>query len=341
MLFVSLSTVIDNGVDSRAVGQHMGSGSTAGRAKRNGHDADESGERTFSTALRSAISASGLSLDRVQARLQSRGVSVSVTALSYWQSGKRQPERQSSISAVRVLEDILAVSSGSLLGLLAPPRPRGASSRRGRRNSAQPLTFAREVLQPLLDKVGAPNELDLHHQLKLVGLHDLCDIAPDGGQRAVTARAVFQANADGQDRWLLVYAQSDPEAGQPMLHAVRNCRIGRAEVDDEHGLTVAELLFDEPINRGETYLIEYLLTNAGPPYPECRNTHYREFRRPVREYLLEVRFDAGTTPERCWQYSRNSPHHPVDRRELKLDHANGVHAVALDFGPGVFGIHWS
>jgi hypothetical protein len=28
-------------------------------------------------------------------------------------------------------------------------------------------------------------------------------------------------------------------------------------------------------------------------------------------------------------------------QQLKLDHANGVHAVALDFGPRVFGIHWS
>jgi hypothetical protein len=45
--------------------------------------------------------------------------------------------------------------------------------------------------------------LELRRELKLVGLHDL---AADGGQRAVTARAVFQANADGQVRWLLVYA---------------------------------------------------------------------------------------------------------------------------------------
>ena len=303
-------------------------------------EAAEPGENSFSTALRSAITTSGLSLDRIQARLQARGVSVSVTALSYWQSGKRRPERQSSISAVRVLEDILAVPSGALLGLLPPPRPRGASSRRDRRNARQPMTFPREVLQPMLDKVGAPNALELHHQLKLVGLHDLCRIAPDGGQRSITARAVFHAGADGQDRWLLVYAQGDPQAGPPALHAIRNCHIGRAEVDIEHGLTVAELLFDQTIDRGETHLIEYSLTNAGPPYPECRNTHYREFRRPVREYLLEVRFDDGVSPERCWQYSRKGPDDPLDRRELKLDPANGVHAVALDFGPGVFGIDW-
>lgn len=82
----------------------------------------------FSRALRAAITARGLSLDRIQARLHQRGLSVSVTALSYWQSGKRQPERRSSITAVRALEDILDVPPGSLLALLSRPRPRGAAS---------------------------------------------------------------------------------------------------------------------------------------------------------------------------------------------------------------------
>lgn len=84
----------------------------------------------FSAELRSAISTSGLSLDRIQVRLQERGIPVSVTALSYWQSGKRQPERQRSLQAILVLEQILDVPTGSLLSLLPPPRPRGVASRR-------------------------------------------------------------------------------------------------------------------------------------------------------------------------------------------------------------------
>jgi hypothetical protein len=301
-------------------------------------DGQENGRTEFAIRLRAAIATSGLSLDRIQARLRARGVVVSVTALSYWQSGKRQPERQSSLSAVRTLEEILDVPAGSLLGLLPPPRPRGGAGKR--RAGGEPMSFPREVLQPLLEKVGAPHALDRQQPLKMVGLHDLCEIAADGGQRAVTARAVFQAVADGQDRWLLVYTQDDPAAGVPELRAVRNCRVGRAETDEAHGLLVTELLFDQPINRGETHLIEYTLTNSGPPYPECRNTHYREFRRPVREYLLEVRFSRGTAPDRCWQYSRHGANGTLARRPLKLDGEDGVHAVAFDFGPGVFGIDW-
>ncbi|QRP48122.1 hypothetical protein [Amycolatopsis sp. FDAARGOS 1241] len=295
------------------------------------------GARTaFASALRAAITGSGLSLDRIQARLRARGATVSVTALSYWQSGKRQPERPGSLSAVRVLEEILDVPAGSLLGLLPPPRPRGATRRD--RQGEEPLTFTRETLQPLLDRVGAPDALDQQHQLKLVGLHDRCEIAADGGQRKITSRAVFQAGADGQDRWLLVYAQDDA-ASVPQVHAVRNCRVGRTETDDTHGILVAELLFDRPIDRGETHLIEYSLTNAGPPYPECRATHYREFRRPVREYLLEIHFAPDAVPARCWQYSRGGDTTP-SRRRLRLDSTGGVHAVAMDFGPGIFGISW-
>ncbi|MBB4689390.1 hypothetical protein [Amycolatopsis jiangsuensis] len=297
----------------------------------------EAGSRTaFASALREAIATSGLSLDRIQARLRARGTAVSVTALSYWQSGKRQPERTGSLAAVRVLEEILDVPAGALLGLLPPPRPRGASRRD--RTGEEPLTFTREILQPLLDRVGAPDALDQQHQLKLVGLHDRCEIAEDGGQRAVTSRAVFQSGADGQDRWLLVYAQGDA-AAVPDLRPVRNCRVGRSEVDDEHGILVAELLFEHALERGETHLIEYTLTNAGPPYPQCRATHYREFRRTVREYLLEVRFAEEAVPDRCWQYSRAADGPPA-RRSLRLDSGDGVHAVALDFGPGIFGIGW-
>ncbi|GAB2974909.1 hypothetical protein GCM10017788_42540 [Amycolatopsis acidiphila] len=288
-----------------------------------------SSDTAFSMALRTAIARSGLSLDRLQARLQANGIPVSVTALSYWQSGKRQPERQSSLSAVRVLEDVLGLRPGELLSLLPPPRPRGVARRR-----TEPVNFPVDALRALLERVGAPHALEQQHQLNLASLHDRCEIAADGGQRSTTARAVFQSTADGQDRWLLVYDHGG--AAPPRLHALRNCRAGRVEVDPEHGLTAAELIFDRSIDRGETQLIEYTLTNGGPPYPECANTHYREFRRPVREYLLEIQFD--TAPARCWQYARTGD--AEEGRDLQLDATGGVHAVALDFGPGVFGIGW-
>lgn len=75
-------------------------------------------EQDFATELRAAIRASGLGLDRIQDRLRRRGIPISVTALSYWQSGKRQPVRARSISAIHALEEILGRPRGSLVGLI-------------------------------------------------------------------------------------------------------------------------------------------------------------------------------------------------------------------------------
>ena len=162
-------------------------------------------------------------------RLRAKGIPISVTALSYWQSGKRQPERPSSISAVRALEDVLGLSPGELLSLLPPPRPRGAPRRRAATGT---VNFPMDALRALLERVGAPHALEQQHRLNLVSLHDRCEIAADGGQRLTSARAVFQATADGQDRWLLVYDHGGAAAGPPYLRGLRNCRAGRVEVAD-------------------------------------------------------------------------------------------------------------
>lgn len=331
------------------------------------------GSTAFSAALRSAIATSGLGLDRIQARLQDHGVTISVTALSYWQSGKRQPERQSSISAVRALEEILDVPSGTLLALLPPPRPRGSTSRRR-----------------LEDRAQRPLSLNDTPEVALVGLHDHCMVtvgdtatsatAADADADAsvteaetampsdrtpptapprvaaqdsvshstvshstVTAKAVFRARADGQDRWLLAYRQDGAdgvEAGTPTLTALRNCTVGRVEVDHAANLTLAELVFSHAIDAGETHLVEYSLSYRHNPCADTRKAHFREFWEPVPEYLLEVDFDPAYPPEQCWRYSYRSHGGTADSEDVTLDEQCRAHAVAIDFGPGVFGIGW-
>src|SRR4051794_27382889 len=79
----------------------------------------------FDVALRAAIVARGLSLDRIQHRLGRQGVQISLATLSYWQSGQRRPERPTSLRALEHLEDVLEVPRQSLRDLLGPPTPRG------------------------------------------------------------------------------------------------------------------------------------------------------------------------------------------------------------------------
>ena len=73
----------------------------------------------FHVALRAAIAARGLPLQRVQHHLFRYGVKVGVTSLSYWQQGARRPQRPESLRAVRALEEILRLPEESLIRLLA------------------------------------------------------------------------------------------------------------------------------------------------------------------------------------------------------------------------------
>jgi transcriptional regulator with XRE-family HTH domain len=82
----------------------------------------------FAAALRAAIRARGLGLDRIRYRLRSRGVSISLATLSHWQSGRCRPERSESLVALAHIEEVLRVPPGSLTHLLGPPRSRARGS---------------------------------------------------------------------------------------------------------------------------------------------------------------------------------------------------------------------
>lgn len=82
----------------------------------------------FAGALRQAIQASGLTLERIRHRLGRRGLAVSVATLSYWQRGRSRPRTRNVVVA---LEEILQVPPGSLTELLDDSAPTGPAVRGG------------------------------------------------------------------------------------------------------------------------------------------------------------------------------------------------------------------
>ncbi|RGA03881.1 hypothetical protein DI270_016750 [Microbispora triticiradicis] len=143
----------------------------------------------FERALRTAIRARGLSLDRLHSRLRERGVAISLSSLSYWQRGRSRPERAASLAAVRELETILSLPEYALIGLLGPPRPRGR----------RPETVA--VLS--------------HHEQVVVGA--------DRRRNRASARVVLRAAAPGVDRYVVAHPP-----GARLLRA-ESCRPGRSD----------------------------------------------------------------------------------------------------------------
>jgi hypothetical protein len=59
-----------------------------------------------------------------------------------------------------------------------------------------------------------------------------------------------------------------------------------------------------------------------------------------REYLLEVVFHPDALPTGCEEYSEPAGGGPSRTRRLTLDSSRCAHALAVDFGPGAFGIRW-
>jgi len=292
----------------------------------------------FPEALRAAIKGSGLSLDRIQHRLQLRGITISVATLSYWQSGRRRPERPESLDALRHLEAVLRVPPNALTALLGPPRPRGRRRHTGRLLPLDVLWGSNASLSGLLSRVNTACD----GMLARISQHDRCSVNARRQLHTVRVSQVLRAEQDGADRWVLVYDWEATTLDAPQIVGLRNCRLGRVAADHEAHMLVAELLFDRPLATGETLIMDYQVVNPVSDHGTTTcDTYFRRLRLPVRDYVVEVQFDPDAIPLRCQQFS--SPAGDVRmarRRNLTISPNGEVHAVALGVGPGLFGIEW-
>jgi hypothetical protein len=298
--------------------------------------AESLGSDAFPTALRAAIQASGLSLDRIQYRLRSRGVSVSVTALSYWQSGRRRPERAESLAALGHLESVLGVAPGSLMALLGPPRPRGRANRESNRLPIEALWTKSEQVSNLLKRIDFTTDA----ALTKISQQDVMELAADKGEKRMSIRQVLRAERDGAERTIMVYDLERPGRPFPAIAAGQSCTIGRVAHDHAAGIVAAEILLEQPLHRGETTILEYSLTHPGPPYSRGDDSYCRKFTTPVREFVLELRFDPLMLPRYCEQYTTDPDNQITSRRRVEINADGRGHAVALDFGPGIFCVRW-
>ncbi|MBO2458297.1 hypothetical protein [Actinomadura violacea] len=289
---------------------------------------------SFDSVLRTAVQARGLGLERLHARLAERGIQVSVASLSNWQRGRCRPERSRSLSAVQALEEILELAPGSLTALLGPRRPRG----RWAHNVPGALSY-RDVSQVhasvdrLLDQIRNP----VDGQLRWLSCDETVRVGAGRDERSVRTRVVFQARTDGVDRHVAVhYCEKEM---LPDIRRASHCRLGQVRTDPEAGVTAAELLFEHPLRRGETYMVDYEFgySRGGPE----ATFYQRWFRHPMHMYLLHVHFEPDALPARClrvWQPNTVTP--PADVAELRLSGWRAVHVAEMEVRPGVHGIRW-
>ncbi|MEU6475812.1 hypothetical protein ABZ858_02775 [Streptomyces sp. NPDC047017] len=289
----------------------------------------------FHVALRAAIAARGLPLQRVQHHLSRQGVKVGVTSLSYWQQGARRPQRPESLRAVRALEEILRLPEESLIRLLAdtagPPADRRPAAR-----SYRSIVEASDVLRRLLAELDAP----LDGGLQTLGHHERVRIGPRRELAGRESQHIVRAPRDGADRFVAVH-HGDPECAPERMrvHALENCRTGRIRRDHETGVLVAELLFDTRLRAGGTFLFRYGVEDGTAG---VSREYGRAFGSAGGQYALQVRFDAGALPVRCRRFTQQSVAAPRSgSQELAVSERHrSVHLVEPRVRAGIVGIGW-
>ncbi len=292
----------------------------------------------FELAIKLALRDCELSLDRIRHRLAQRGLHVSSSTLSNWQTGRSRPERPESIRALRGLEQILGLSPDSLLRLLGPRRARG------RWIGHVPGSVQYDSLFDDHERLGAMlaevNHADDRRWLAL-SVYDRVSLDPGHRFRSIEVQQLITALVDGVDSCVAFFHAEDGPV--PEITAPDGCRLGRIRTDEEAGITVAEILLDCRLARGDVFLLEYAFRfdPAAPPPAEPADYYYRAFRHPCRQYLQQVRFDAAEVPVRCFSFRASrlgAPH--ADTRPLSYQRGYPAHLYATDAQPGITGIRW-
>jgi hypothetical protein len=286
-------------------------------------------EATFPEAFAEALTRRGVTLAWVHERLVECGCPVSPTALSYWRSGRSQPERGTSLDALIEIERLLRVPPRGLTSLLGPSRRPGP--RPGERSMQEMFADTPGVV-PALESLGFHGLYDeLVEQLR----HITVDLDAEGRASTVEVRAIMQARHDGARRTPLVVTLDDLSLA-PRFVPVAGCSIGRSFVDAGAGVFASELLLDHSLDRDETCLYGIRVELAAPS-DDTWFGHYAA--RRLGELLIWVRFDPSRVPARAERYTRTEHGERVE--EIALRGGSTLHTVARGFGPGMLGIRWS
>jgi hypothetical protein len=284
-------------------------------------------EGAFAQAFADALERRAVSLVWLHQRLVERGHPVSPAALSYWRSGRSQPERGTSRDALVEIERLLHVVPGALVGKLGPSRRPGPRPAEKTLREMYAETPGMEEALRSLDFVG------LYDELVEIVRHITMDVGPDGRAGRMQVRAVMQARRDGARRTPLLLTL---DAGRPPEFVpVSGCSLGREVVDPESGVYAAELLLDRGLVKDET--CPYELTVTMPEAVEDTFLDHYAARR-LHSLLVWVRFDPHRLPSHVERYTQVGGREQSEK--LELGGGCTAHAMARGFGPGILGLRW-
>lgn len=289
---------------------------------------DERRQRTFASAFDEALTRSGTSMAALRSRLADRGHRVAASTLGYWRNGQRQPERAESLDAVAEIEAILRLRPGTLTGAIGASRRSGPPIAQARLDELPSMSPAMSDALALLD-MDALREGHVEEALDIVA-----DIGADGRWIRMTSRSRLRATTDGVTR-STGFCLGEPGTTATDITMDGGGTLGRTVRMDEHGIVLAELLLERPIDVGETAMVEYTFTFGGIEDVEFGT--YAANR--LSSVSVWARFSPERTPRRAWLFTQLSGDDEVIT-ETDVAPGTSLHHALRAFGPGVMGIRW-
>lgn len=286
---------------------------------------------SFASLLRSAVSASELTLAELAEQLLQSGHRVSRSSLSAWQSGHSVPSRRDAVAALPALESLLGLDEGSLASaaqrpavrsdaLLQPEvRPPWAQSAAARKLLTQLDTCPDDPAQPV--------RLSLRFRVH---------VDPEGRQEAMHFSTLLRGGAEASDR-LVPLVRFERLPTLPTIPLLYGARLGRVRARPSLGLVAFELLLDQPLGPGEETLVEYLLPLPAPTTTQWIRT---EVGTGMREVTLQAVFDPARNPEQVRLTTQETASGATGSRVLEGSEGS-YQFVVLDPEPGGYGLEWS
>ncbi|HET6857874.1 MAG TPA: helix-turn-helix transcriptional regulator [Streptomyces sp.] len=290
-------------------------------------------DATFATVLREALRRRGLSLERIRDRLHAQQINVSLATLSYWQSGRSQPERHQSLRAVDALEPILDLPAGALRSLLGPHRPRGRTMPLNA-GASQSLYGENSDMEQALGEAFA----DFNADVQSIVVHETVCLDEHRAPRETSVTMVLRAVRDGvRHRTVVHFLDALPTVA--IDFTVRYGELADVRFLPELRSVVADISFGRPLARNETAVVEYSLRVGRGGTTSVH--HERRTSDTLRAYLLHVRFHPLALPVSCHHYYREqigAP--PRHRHRVELDVSHTAHLAPAKCPPGVYGMEW-
>lgn len=242
-------------------------------------------EGPFAQAFRDVLAQSGMTLVEVVEALAERDVKLTQASLSYWQSGRSVPRRQSSIAVLSDVEEVLGAPKDTLVNALQQEREEHAKNAemasRAKAGQRRPELLWNAPRDVDIDLIDWDNEV----QRKFI--HQTMTIR-NGGHEAVT-RVDAVVRVGGAESPAMHVCESWALGDSlPEINEVYGGILGAAHVNEKSRFAIFPIELPEDKTSGDLHQLGYTISSTASD--RITQTPQGWFAQPVDMYAFTVDF---------------------------------------------------